>query len=92
MRLFISLVLVLAVAGVALANVAPARRLSRPLVILPQESVDQPGILGRVAQVFLRFHAPSYVQVKPRYSIQAPVVPVPCAVGCVFTPIQALGQ
>ncbi len=92
MKLFVSLVLLLAVVGMAFGDVLSERRLSRPLVNLQQDALDQPRFLQNVARVILRFFAPSYGSVEPRYSIQVPVVPPPCVGVCVRVPIQALAQ
>jgi len=94
MKKLISLILVLVVVGIAVADINPARRLARPLVNLPQESVDHSGLLGPWARVLMRFFAPSYEPVAPRYSAPPVIIPIPpvCTVACLRMPVQAIAQ
>jgi hypothetical protein len=94
MKLFVSLVLLLAVVGMALADVAPQRKLSRPLVLLPLLSFDQPGLVGRWARVILGFFAPPLVPLRDKYSAPSLVIPEPplCTSVCLRIPIQSIAQ
>jgi hypothetical protein len=93
MRFLISLVLLLAVVGIALADVGPQRRLGRPLVNAQQYFLeDQPGVLGYVARVVLRFFAPSFGRTDLRYSVRGPVIPPPCGLACRIRPLEAVAQ
>ncbi|GEM_PF-2150484 len=95
MRKIISLVLLLALVGFVMADVSPARKLSRPLVTLPQESANQLSPVANLARVILRFFAPPYAPVVVRYSAPPQVVPIPppvCNIVCVRMPIQSIAQ
>jgi hypothetical protein len=93
MKKLISLIMLVAVVGIAVADVGPGRRMSRPMVNL-QQSVDQPGLLGPWVRVVLRFFSPSYRLVEPRYSAARQIVPVPpvCGVSCLRIPVQGIAQ
>jgi hypothetical protein len=92
MRSAISLVLLLVVVGIALADVNPERRSARPLVNAQRHLEDQPGVLGQVARVVLRFFAPWVGRVDLRYGFRGPVVPPPCGVACRIRALEAVAQ
>ena len=94
MKRLLSLVLLVAMVGIAVADVAPERRLSRPLVQSQQLSVNQPGWSGAYAWVMLRFFAPSFWPAAPRYSAPRGVDPEPpvCDVSCYMRPIQGIAE
>ena len=93
MKKLISLIMLVAVVGIAVADVGPGRRMSRPMVNL-QQSVDQPSLLGPWARVMLRLFSPSYRLVEPQYSAAPRIVPVPpvCGVSCLRIPVQGIAQ
>ena len=94
MKKLISLILLLSVVGIAVADVQPGRRMSRPMVNLQQASLDQPGLLVPWVRVMLRFFALSYRLVEPRYSAGQEIVPVPpvCGVACLRIPVQGIAE
>ena len=94
MKRLISLILVLALVGSAVAGIAPDRRFARPLGNLVLESVNRPGLLVTLAPIMQRFFAPSWGLVLPRYSAPPLIVPVPpvCAGACMRLPVQGIAQ
>ena|SRR5512143_462842 len=98
MKRLIYLLLLVVMVGGAFANIAPERRLSRPLVYLPQESVSQVAWVGFLAVMMPRSIMPPWLPVGP-IAFRAPkrpqVDPVPpplCDVNCRLYPVQAIGQ
>jgi len=93
MKKLISLIMLVAVVGIAVADVGPGRRMSRPMVNL-QQSVDQPSLLGPWARVMLRLFAPALSQVHGRYSAPRQDVPIPpvCGAACLLLPVQGIAQ
>jgi hypothetical protein len=94
MKRQISLFLLVALVGVALANVDPGRRQARPLVNGVQDSGYSWGWLAYMARVMPRFVAPYLLQVEPRYMAPSGDIPVPpvCGVSCWLRPVKASGQ
>jgi hypothetical protein len=90
----VSLIVLMAVIRIAVADVQSGRKLYRPLVNQQQESVDQPGMLKPWFGVMLRFFAPSYRQVEPKYSAAPPIIPVPplCGLACLRIPVQGIAE
>ncbi|MBM3332228.1 hypothetical protein FJY68_10350 [candidate division WOR-3 bacterium] len=94
MKKIISLILLVAVFGVAFADVPPARRVVPRPVNQPQESISQPGILGPWFRVMLRFVSPSYQLLIPEYKAPSELIPVPpvCGVACFRLQVQGIGK
>lgn len=94
MKKMISMVLMLAVFGLAVASAAPAGWYARPMPNLQVVSIDQPGVFGSWARVMLRFFAPSQSQVHGRYSAPRLDVPVPpvCGAACLVLPVQGIAK
>jgi hypothetical protein len=94
MKRLISVLLLVALVGSAVADIHPGRRPTRPVHNLPQEYLSQ-GLLGSLAPILVRFFAPSWWPVQPRYSAPRELdVPVPPVrdVSCLLRPVQAIGQ
>jgi len=96
MKKLIALFLLVAFLGAAYADVAPERRLSRPLVNLPQASVYQPW-LGPWAVPMLRLFAPQWLVIAAppgRAPLPLGDIPVPpvCDLACRLRPVQDVAQ
>jgi len=96
MKKLIALSLLVAFLGTVYADVAPERRLPRPLVNLAQVSVYQPW-LGPWAVPMLRLFAPQWVVIAaPQGRAPVPLgdIPVPpvCDLACRMRPIQGIAQ
>ena len=94
MKRIISLVLVLAVFGMSVASAAPVGWYARPLPNLQPASVNHPGLFAPWARVMLRFFAPSYSLVQPRYSAGPGIIPNPpvCSGACLLLPMQGIAR
>ena len=89
MKIFISIVMLLALAGSVMADTNPSRRLTRPLVIFPQESVSKPGLIWQYARVLLGLSAAA----SGPYRIVAPPAPSPvCDLFCQLRPVQGVKE
>jgi len=59
-----------------------------------QPSVRSFDWVGPYAMVWLRFFAPSYFPVQPKYNAMRDLIPVPpvCGVNCPLLPVEAIGK
>jgi len=93
MKRILSLLLLLSVVGIALADISPERRLPQPPVNRPDAWVNQIW-LAPWARALMPFVSPSWRQVGPSYRAPGKQVPVPpvCGVSCYLRPIQAIAE